>query len=41
MNLSIYDMMLDEDHAELYNMLLNPPAVIDPVQKTLSTGACV
>lgn len=34
--MSIYELMLEEDHADLYNLLLNPPTVIDPVQESLS-----
>lgn len=39
--MSIYDMMLEEEHSDLHNLLTNPPTVIDLVQESLSTGANV
>lgn len=38
LNTSIYDMLIESDHPDLYNLLSNPPAVIDPVQEALLSG---
>lgn len=36
LNMTIYDLAYDEDHSELYNLLSNPSAVIDPMRTDLS-----
>lgn len=39
--MSIYDIMMEDDHSDLYNLFLNPPTVIDSVQDSLFTGSFV
>lgn len=34
--MTIYDLAYDEDHSELYNVLLNPAAITDPLQNNLT-----
>lgn len=36
--MTIYDLAYEEDHSELYNMLLNPIAVVDPTKNDLNKG---
>lgn len=36
--MSIYDLVYEEDHSELYNLLLNPINVVEPLQNVLTTG---
>lgn len=36
--MTIYDLAYEEDHTELYNLLLNPPSIVDPVQDSLTNG---
>uniref|UniRef100_A0A6B2E545 Putative aryl-hydrocarbon receptor nuclear translocator n=1 Tax=Phlebotomus kandelakii TaxID=1109342 RepID=A0A6B2E545_9DIPT len=36
LNMTIYDLAYDEDHSELYNVLLNPAAITDPLQNDLT-----
>ncbi|GAB0101002.1 Circadian locomoter output cycles protein kaput [Sergentomyia squamirostris] len=35
-NTTIYDLAYEEDHSELYNVLLNPAAITDPQQNNLN-----
>lgn len=36
--MSIYDLAYEEDHAELFKVLVNPKAVIDPTKNDLNTS---
>uniref|UniRef100_A0A1L8DGZ4 Putative aryl-hydrocarbon receptor nuclear translocator n=1 Tax=Nyssomyia neivai TaxID=330878 RepID=A0A1L8DGZ4_9DIPT len=36
LNMTIYDLAYEEDHSELYNVLLNPAAIADPLQNNLT-----
>ncbi|XP_055688522.1 circadian locomoter output cycles protein kaput isoform X1 [Lutzomyia longipalpis] len=36
LNMTIYDLAYEEDHSELYNVLLNPAAITDPLQNNLT-----
>lgn len=36
--MTIYDLAYEEDHSELYNLLLNPIAVVDPTKNDLNKG---
>lgn len=36
--MTIYDLVFEEDHSELYNLLSNPSTIIDPVKNDLSKG---
>lgn len=35
-NMTIYNLAFEEDHSELYNILLNPVAVVEPLQNGLA-----
>lgn len=34
--MSIYDLAFEDDHSDLYNLLLNPPSIVDPVQDSIT-----
>lgn len=36
LNTTIYDLAYEEDHTELYNLLLNPTQIVDPSETSLS-----
>lgn len=36
--MTIYDLAFDEDHSDIYNMLLNPSITVDPTHDTLTSG---
>lgn len=36
MNTTIYDLAYEDDHTELYNLLLNPTQIVDPSETSLS-----
>lgn len=38
--MTIYDMVYDEDHADIYNMLMNPTVVVDSIQNEITPGLC-
>lgn len=38
MDMTIYDITYEEDHTDLYNVLANPAAIIDPVNYDLTDG---
>lgn len=38
MNMTIYDIVYEDEHSELYNILVNPSAIIDPVSDVLTDG---
>lgn len=38
MNMTIYDIAYEDEHSELYNILVNPLAIIDPVTDILTDG---
>lgn len=39
--MTIYDLTYEEDHKELYTILMNPKAVINPLQDELNSGSWV
>lgn len=36
--MTIYDMVYDEDHGDIYNMLMNPAMIVDPMQNEITPG---
>lgn len=38
MDMTIYDITYEDDHTELYNILVNPALIIDPVNNDLTDG---
>lgn len=41
LNMTIYDLAFEDDHTELYSLLSNPSAVVDPVKNYLSKGKLI
>lgn len=39
--MTIYDLSYEDEWPELYKILLNPKAVIDPSQTELNAGMCI
>lgn len=38
MNMTVYDMVYEEDQSDIYNILLNPNVVVDPLQNGILPG---
>lgn len=36
--MTIYDLAYDEDHSDIYNLLLSPSIMVDPANDTLTSG---
>lgn len=34
--MSIYDLAYEKDHSDLYNLLSNPPFIVDPIQDSIT-----
>lgn len=36
--MTIYDLAFEDDHSDIYNLLLSPTIVVDPAHDTLNSG---
>lgn len=36
--MTIYDLAFEEDHSDIYNLLLSPSVMVDPAHDTLTSG---
>lgn len=39
--MTIYGLSYEEDHADLYNLFLNPTNIADPLQNGILRGICL